>query len=214
MSISGPRVWLSSLSPPSTSHLSAITNHWQAPAWNSEQVPSRLRVAPLRLLGSWEKLADVTPASSTAMQPVVLKAENAFPAATSPGASAEVRYTGREMLLSNPENRKPEAEGDSLSRVRLDKLNHSEPALSTPHVAVSPSAPGEVTPERRKYEQAEVQEYDRDNGDAMAASSDEGAGSSTEKRASSDAKTEKKKMKRFRSVLAVTCSSRSAIASR
>ncbi|KAK1141391.1 hypothetical protein N8T08_009063 [Aspergillus melleus] len=131
------------------------------------------------------------------MQPVVLKAENAFPTATSPGVSAQGRYSGGEMPLSHSENRKPEAEGDSLSRMRLDKLNHSEPALSTPRAAVSPNAQRELTPDLRKNEQDEMQEYEKDHADAMAASSDEGAGSSTEKRAS-DAKTEKKKMKRFR----------------
>ncbi|KAH8430311.1 uncharacterized protein LDX57_007975 [Aspergillus melleus] len=136
------------------------------------------------------------------MQPVVLKAENAFPTMTSPGASAQGRYSGGEMPLSNSENRKPEAEGDSLSRMRLDKLNHSEPALSTPRAAVSPNTQRELTPDLRKHEQDEMQEYEKDHADAMAASSDEGAGSSTEKRAS-DAKTEKKKMKRFRLVLMV-----------
>ncbi|KAA8650072.1 hypothetical protein EYZ11_008747 [Aspergillus tanneri] len=133
------------------------------------------------------------------MQSTVLKAENAFSAAKSTDTSAQNRYSGGELSEGISEKQKTEVEGNSsLSMMRLDKLNHSEPVLSASGNTASPDAPSEVTPAARKGEQEEMQEYEKENEDTMAVSSDEGAVSSTEKRTSSDAKTDKKKMKRFR----------------
>ncbi|KAF7589119.1 hypothetical protein BBP40_004754 [Aspergillus hancockii] len=132
------------------------------------------------------------------MQSAMLKAENAFPAAAPVGPTDSIRYSGVEMPSNNLGNRLGQAEGDaSLSRMKLEKLNHSEPLLSVPRGCSSPQAPRGLTLEAKTGAQEEMRENEKDDGDA-GASSDDGMGSSGERRATSDSKSEKKKMKRFR----------------
>jgi hypothetical protein len=125
------------------------------------------------------------------MQPAGLKAENAFPAAAPAptGASGSSAAYAVAELRGNPsEHRTAEASNDtSLSRMRLDKLNHSEPVLS----AARPQTP---QPENTKRE-VESRENEKDVGEVIA-SSDEGTASPGKRPL--DSKNDKKKMKRFR----------------
>ncbi|EAU37689.1 predicted protein [Aspergillus terreus NIH2624] len=192
MSISGPCAWLSSLPPPSTSHLSAITNHWQTTgSWNAEPISPKARVLPSRSPRSWEKEDPAGKRLPVDMQPAGLKAENAFPAAAPAptGASgSSATYAGAELRGNPSEHRTAEASNDtSLSRMRLDKLNHSEPVLS----AARPQTP---QPENTKRE-VESRENEKDVGEVIA-SSDEGTASPGKRPL--DSKNDKKKMKRFR----------------
>jgi hypothetical protein len=194
MSITGPCVWLSSLSPPATSHLSAITNHLPSSSWNSQQVLSRSRVTPPRLPYPGEKGSHSVQKLAADMQPTaVLKAENAF-SATNPMATSNnhVRYSEAEM--PPPKEAEGRSKEETLSRMRLDQLNHSEPHSSGLSRPASPSAPKAATPEAKKRPQEEVRGDEKDNDEAMGMSSDEGG----DQKNSSDAKTDKKKMKRFR----------------
>ncbi|KAE8373216.1 hypothetical protein BDV26DRAFT_272596 [Aspergillus bertholletiae] len=194
MSVSGPCIWMSSLPPPSSSHLTAITNSWSTSSWNVEQATSRTKAVAPGLPRSLEKETDLakTPVD---MQSAVVKAENAFPAGAPVGPSNSVRYSRVEMPSDISGNRSTQAEGDaSLSRMKLERLNHSEPLLCLPRGGSSPQAPRELTPETRAGDQDEQHEHDKDNAE-IGASSDEGAGSP---RTALDPKTEKKKMKRFR----------------
>ncbi|KAL3247166.1 hypothetical protein ABHI18_012498 [Aspergillus niger] len=199
MSISGPCVWLSSLSPPSTSHLPAITNHWSTASWNSEQASSRPRALPSRLPGSWEKEGEPTKPSTTGMQPLVLKAENAFTAAAPPNISSPVQRSTGPASVDNRENRHTETNGDA-SRVKLEKHGHDELQLPRPQETASPRVTTQTTPEKKEREATVQHEKEKDDGDADMLSSDDGAGSSIggDKKQSSDSKSEKKKMKRFR----------------
>ncbi|KAE8148390.1 hypothetical protein BDV25DRAFT_18786 [Aspergillus avenaceus] len=196
MSVSGPCVWLSSLSPPSSSHLTAITNHWSTPSWNTEQT-SRARVISSTASESAEKANESTKPSDN-MQPAVLKAENAFQSTAPVRPTEPIRYSGVEMPLHSSQNRKPQADGEaSLSRMKLERLNHSEPSLPACQGASSPQAPRGFSPEIKRGDQEDILENEKDSGEA-GASSDDGMGSSGERRSGSDPKTEKKKMKRFR----------------
>ncbi|PWY69850.1 homeobox transcription factor [Aspergillus sclerotioniger CBS 115572] len=199
MSISGPCVWLSSLSPPSNSHLPALTNHWSTASWNSEQASLRSRALPSRLPGSWEKEGEPAKTPAAEMQPPVLKAENAFTAVAPAGASSPAQRSAAPTSFNHPESRHTQSEGD-ISRVKLEKLNHSEFRLPRPQGTASPRATKETTPEPKDRDAMEQQEKDKGNGDAEMAWSDDGAGSSVggDRKQSSDSKSEKKKMKRFR----------------
>ncbi|KAL4888571.1 hypothetical protein BDV59DRAFT_206046 [Aspergillus ambiguus] len=197
MSISGPCAWLSSLPPPSTSHLSAITTHWPTGSWNTEQISPKTRVFPSRSPRAWEIEDQPGKKSPVDMQPAVLKAENAFPPATaapaSSGPSSSAQYPGVELRVNPSEHRNaPAATDTSLSRMRLDKLNHSEPVLAAPRPAVSPKTP---QPENRKTEAEQTRENEKDTGEVIA-SSDEGTASPGKRPLES--KNDKKKMKRFR----------------
>ncbi|PYH97457.1 homeobox transcription factor [Aspergillus ellipticus CBS 707.79] len=200
MSLSGPCVWLSSLSPPSSSHLPAITNHWSTASWNSEQVSSRPRALPPRLPGSWEKESEPAKPSSIDMQPAALKAENAFAPVAPARTSSPVQRHGGPMSFPNPESRVTELGDDTTSRMKLEKLDHSEPHFPRPTGTASPQTMKERTPDLKEREAVEQRERDRDNCDAAMASSDDGAESSVggDKKHTSDSKSEKKKMKRFR----------------
>ncbi|GAB1209536.1 hypothetical protein APSETT445_008317 [Aspergillus pseudonomiae] len=193
MSVSGPCIWLSSLPPPSSSHLTAITNSWSTPSWNVEQATSRTKAVSPGLPRSLEKESD-SAKTPVDMQSAAIKAENAFSAGAPVGPSNSVRYSGVEMPSDTSGNRNVQAEGDaSLSRMKLERLNHSEPLLSIPRGGSSPQAPRELTPEARTGDQEEQNEHD--NNAEVGASSDDGTGSP---RTALDPKTEKKKMKRFR----------------
>ncbi|KAF7627025.1 hypothetical protein AFLA_012965 [Aspergillus flavus NRRL3357] len=194
MSVSGPCIWLSSLPPPSSSHLTAITNSWSTPSWNVEQATSRTKAVSPELPRSLEKESN-SAKTPVDMQSAVIKAENAFPAGAPVGQSNSVRYSGVEMPSDSSGNRNVQADGDaSLSRMKLERLNHSEPLLSIPRGGSSPQAPRELTPEARTGDQEEQHDHEKDNVEA-GASSDDGIGSP---RTALDPKTEKKKMKRFR----------------
>ncbi|KAB8231063.1 hypothetical protein BDV23DRAFT_174536 [Aspergillus alliaceus] len=196
MSVSGPCVWLSSLPPPSSSHLTAIANNWSTPSWNTEQAPSSSKVIFSGLPKSLEKDSELAK-PPVDMQSAVLKAENAFPAAAPVGPPDSVRYSRVEMPSDTSGNRNAQTEGDaSLARMKLERLNHSEPLLSVPGGASSPQAPREFTPETRTGDQ-EQREHEKDHEEA-GASSDDGMGSPGEKRTALDSKNDKKKMKRFR----------------
>lgn len=197
MSVSGPCIWLSSLPPPSSSHLTAITNSWSTPSWNVEQATSRTKAVSPELPRSLEKESN-SAKTPVDMQSAVIKAENAFPAGAPVGQSNSVRYSGVEMPSDSSGNRNVQADGDaSLSRMKLERLNHSEPLLSIPRGGSSPQAPRELTPEARTGDQEEQHDHEKDNVEA-GASSDDGIGSP---RTALDPKTEKKKMKRFRWVI-------------
>ncbi|KAE8338906.1 hypothetical protein BDV24DRAFT_165859 [Aspergillus arachidicola] len=194
MSVSGPCIWLSSLPPPSSSHLTAITNSWSTPSWNVEQATSRTKAVSSELPRSLEKESN-SAKTPVDMHSAVMKAENAFSAGAPVGQSNPVRYSGVEMPSESSGNRNVQADGDaSLSRMKLERLNHSEPLLSIPRGGSSPQAPRELTPEARTGDQEEQHDHEKDNVEA-GASSDDGIGSP---RTALDPKTEKKKMKRFR----------------
>lgn len=195
MSISGPCAWLSSLPPPSTSHLSAITNHWPTGAWNTEQISPKSKVFPSRSPRPWEKDEPSGKKSPANMQPAVLKAENAFLATAPTGASGSVQYPGSEIRLNHAEHRAEVDSNPSLSRMRLDKLNHSESVLTAPLTNASPKTPRASSPEYKKDKHELCRENDKDHAESIA-SSDEGTGSPGKR--ALDSKSEKKKMKRFR----------------
>ncbi|KAF9892352.1 hypothetical protein FE257_002129 [Aspergillus nanangensis] len=197
MSISGPCAWLSSLPPPSTSHLSAITNHWPTGSWNPEQVSPKTRVFPAKSPRSWEKIGELGKKSPATMQAAVFKAENAFRAPAPATTSTTIQYPGGEIPLNNSENRRPAIENDTpLSRMKLDKLNHSESLLSAgPREGASPRTPSESSPEIKRGDHENSRELEKDHDDIMASSDD---GMSSPGKRALDAKNEKKKMKRFR----------------
>ncbi|GIK07874.1 hypothetical protein Aspvir_003544 [Aspergillus viridinutans] len=193
MSISGPCVWLSSLSPPATSHLSAITNHLPSTSWNSEQVLLRSRVNPPRLPYPGEKGGHSVQKPAVDMQPnAVLKAENVFSATSPVATSNHVRSSEAEM--PPPKEAESRSTEETLSRMGLDQLNHSESHPSGVSKPASPSAPKASTLEAKKRPQEEARGDEKDDDEAMGISSDEGG----DQKNSSDAKTDKKKMKRFR----------------
>ncbi|PYI31109.1 hypothetical protein BP00DRAFT_183444 [Aspergillus indologenus CBS 114.80] len=197
MSISGPCVWLSSLSPPSTSHLPGITNHWSTASWNSsEQVALKPRAIPSKLPGPWDREGEPTKTPSADMQPAVIKAENAFPAIAAAGSSSPVRPIGATNPHNNLVNHNTGTETESLVQMGQEKVNQSEP--HHPHAEgadVSQNAK-ETTPE---FKLEEAHDKEKGDGDAAMVSSDEGAASSEngDKKQSPD-KHDKKKMKRFR----------------
>ncbi|PWY64764.1 homeobox transcription factor [Aspergillus heteromorphus CBS 117.55] len=200
MSLSGPCVWLSSLSPPSGSHLPAITSHWSTAPWNSDQASSRPRALPPRLPGSWEKESEPAKPPSIDMQPAALKAENAFTTVAPAGTSSPVQHAGGPASFPNPESRITEPVESPTSRMKLEKIDRSDPHFPRPPGTVSPQVMKQRTPDLKDREAAEQQDRDRENSDAAMASSDDGAESSVggDKKQSSDSKSEKKKMKRFR----------------
>jgi hypothetical protein len=151
-------------------------------------------VTPPRLPYPGEKGSHSVQKLAADMQPTaVLKAENAF-SATNPMATSNnhVRYSEAEM--PPPKEAEGRSKEETLSRMRLDQLNHSEPHSSGLSRPASPSAPKAATPEAKKRPQEEVRGDEKDNDEAMGMSSDEGG----DQKNSSDAKTDKKKMKRFR----------------
>lgn len=197
MSISGPCVWLSSLSPPSTSHLPGITNHWSTASWNSsEQIVPKPRAIPSKLPGPWEREGEPTKTPSADMQPAVIKAENAFPAIAAAGSSSPVRPIGGTNPQNSLLNHNTGTETESLVQMGQEKINQSGP--HHPHAEgadVSQNAK-ETTPE---FKLEEAHDKEKGDGDAAMVSSDEGAASSEngDKKQSPD-KHDKKKMKRFR----------------
>ncbi|PYH47222.1 homeobox domain-containing protein [Aspergillus saccharolyticus JOP 1030-1] len=198
MSISGPCVWLSSLSPPSTSHLPALSNHWSTASWNSsEQVTSKPRAIPSLLPGPWEREGESTKTPSADMQSAGIKAENAYPAIVAAGSSSPVRPIGGIMSQGDSMNRNTGTETESLVQMGQKKINQSKPQFSQPTQGTDVSQVAKKTTPELKLE--EMQDREKGDVDAAMASSDEGAASSEngDKRQSSD-KHDKKKMKRFR----------------
>ncbi|KAK9648229.1 hypothetical protein V6Z96_006284 [Aspergillus fumigatus] len=127
------------------------------------------------------------------MQPsAVLKAENALSASTVVATSNHVRSSEAEM--PPPKEAESRSTEETLSRMRLDQLNHSESHPSGVSTPASPSVSKAASLEAKKRPQEETRGDEKDDGEAMGISSDEGG----DQKNSSDAKTDKKKMKRFR----------------
>ncbi|KKK22526.1 hypothetical protein AOCH_007311, partial [Aspergillus ochraceoroseus] len=189
MSVNGPCAWVSSLlPPPATSHSPLTPNTWPAVSWNSEQASAKSKVALAAFSGSGEKEIELTKASSVAMQSTVTKAEKAFPVpgATGPGDALPLNRTGGQNAAH---------QGDTLSRMKLERLNHHEPLTVDTQKTATPHAHGGLSPRIKSADLEDLPDDEKDNGDATVASSDEGAGSSSEKKCSPDSR---KKMKRFR----------------
>ncbi|KAI9933429.1 hypothetical protein MW887_007902 [Aspergillus wentii] len=136
------------------------------------------------------------------MQPAAMRAENAFSGSDAPAGPSSGLFSEAEMPPKDAEHRVAEAGNDApLSRMRLEKMNRSEPLLPLPREAVSSSPPRDLTPEAKEIQRGETVETEKESGEGMMTSSDEGGGSSIggeHQKQSSDSKSEKKKMKRFR----------------
>ena len=87
-----------------------------------------------------------------------------------------------------------------LSRTRLDKLNRSEsfPSSVSRKDAFTSSSPRDITTPDRKRKRHDDSDRREDTAEGAMISSDDGAGSPGAEDDHSDAKVEKKKMKRFR----------------
>lgn len=195
MSVSGPCLWMPSLSPPISSHISAVSAHF-SPARDGQYLqPKPVSVSPT-LLRSWEQGSTPSNEPRVEMQQAALKAENALPSAASAGkpgqqcAETDTPLGGVET--SNPRNRTD----PRLTRMRLPKLDCSEPLLSkhrggnlhTESPLDSGGGPRDET-------------QDRVNEDSETSPSDGGMGSSAgaeQQKTPAEIKADKKKMKRFR----------------
>ena len=177
MSVSGPCLWLPS--PAASSHLSTISSHpttttntTTANVWNQGQNTSRSLPSP-------------------------------DPSTTNPSDQPSSSYPGYELMPPKETDDRTVQETTTndtpLSRTRLERLNRSEPLSQ----AASCSPPRESSPERKRKhpDDNDMHHYEKDPGEGAMTSSDDGAGSSAggdRQNTPSDAKLEKKKMKRFR----------------
>ncbi|KAL4787558.1 hypothetical protein BJX76DRAFT_299917 [Aspergillus varians] len=195
MSVSGPCAWVSTVPPLATAHSPAITNSWAAVSWNSEQGSSKSRMNLSALSGVGGTAGQLNKASPVDMQPALVKAENAFSIQSATRSPNPVQYPGGEVPLNDLECQSSNSQGDTLSRLKLDRLNaeSQETGKSQTNEEMSFKVKSEI-PE-------DVHDDEKDHSEINAVSSDDdGAGSSVagEKRSSHDSKSDKKKMKRFR----------------
>lgn len=181
MSVSGPCLWLPSPAA-SSSHFSAIpttaTTASAANTWTPEQ----------NFRSQTEKTEDpVLPAVSS----------TTFSTATNTPVQAEL------MPPKNTDDRTVPATTDStLSRTRLEKLNCSEPFLSSGSKDATSSTPAtRESSLERKRKHSDSNLHDKEIFEGAMTPSDDGAGSSAageRQNTPADGKIEKKKMKRFR----------------
>ena len=194
MSISGPCLWLSSLTPPISSHLSTITSHFSTSSGSAEPIQSPPIPDSSGLPGSWERGGCSTKDLPSEMQPSAPKAENALPRPDSTAIPSHAEH-GESQIMKNAETPELGSKHDTpLSRIKLPKLNCSEPHLSmsrdTNHLSHLGGPTQDPNEENRdgRQEKESLEE---------TTPSDEGMGSSTgfeQPRSAAD----KKKMKRFR----------------
>lgn len=188
MSIGGPCLWLSSLSPPTSSHLSAITAHFSTFSGTAEHIQSTPNSDPARVSWALERGGHSPKGLPVEMQQTARKAENAL--------SSHATCHGSETR-KDPENLNAGSKrGTPLSRMELPKLDCSGPCLSLSRDPNHLSRPGNLEQGSNGRQPDGTQEVDRDNGE-LTTPSDEGMASpaSAEQPKST---ADKKRMKRFR----------------
>ncbi|KAJ5929634.1 hypothetical protein N7454_006584 [Penicillium verhagenii] len=190
MSIGGPCLWVSSLSSPVPS-LSAVTSHFSS-ACQGERF-TLPKTVPLRQLQERREQRASSGISATAMQPAVVKAENALttppmlgaPTATAPFPEGEILSQGteaqpssatREILLPRPKLEIPDHQMD---------LSISQQTISDQHGDAMNVEP--MSFDKEDHDRESTISPSDERGDAV--------GSEDDSRMTS---LEKKKMKRFR----------------
>lgn len=188
MSISGPYLWLSSLSPPTSSHLSTITAHFSTAAGTADHIQQTPISDPARLSWALEKGGYSSKEPSIEMQQTAPNAENAL----SNHATYGVSETRKDAENPNAGSRRE----TPLSRMELPKLDCSGPSLSISRDTNHLSPPGNSVQGSNGTKQDGAQETDKDHGE-LTTPSDEGMvspASAEQPKTTAD----KKRMKRFR----------------
>jgi hypothetical protein len=191
MSVGGPCAWVSTVPPAATAHPSTITSSWTSVSWNSEQGSSKSGLDLTVLSTVRGPGGEPEKAPSVEMQSTVVKAENAFPVQATAVSPNLLRYPEEDAHLNSFESQSSE-QGDSLSRLKLERLNADDQERDK-----SPLNEEEMSFNVKSELSEDIQEDEKDHSEINAGSSDDGAGSSVadDKKAS---QLEKKKMKRFR----------------
>ena len=190
MSVSGPCLWLPS--PAASSHLSTLSGH--PTATNTNTNTNTTTTAASATTNIWNQ-GQNTSRSLPSPEPSIANPSDQQPSLSS--------YPGYELMPPKETDDRTVQEATTndtrLSRTRLEQLNRSEHL----NQAASCSPARESSPERKRKhpDDNDMHHYEKDPGEGAMTSSDDGAGSSAggdRQNTPSDAKLEKKKMKRFR----------------
>lgn len=188
MSISGPYLWLSSLSPPTSSHLSTITSHFSS-AGAAEHIQPTPNPDPARVFWPLEKGGYSPKELPVEMQRTASNAENALTNHTQCGNRRETLRAAEDPSLESRRD-------TPLSRIKLPKLDCSEPLLSISRNATHLTPPGDSAQDSHAEPRDGTQEAEKDPCE-MTTPSDEGMGSPAGAEQPKSA-ADKKRMKRFR----------------
>ena len=212
MSVSGPCLWLPSPAAP-PSHLAAIST---PSAWNQDQTnPPNLSTKRAGHTNNNNTTNNnnnfLLPSVSSAF---AAPAEHTAPsssavAVTTAPAPAPAPASGYELMpppkdTSDDRTVDPDSDGSRpLLRTCLDKLNRSEsfPSSASRKDTFTSSSPRDVASPDRKRKRHDDEDRREDTAEGAITSSDDGAGSPGAEDGQmipSDARLEKKKMKRFR----------------
>jgi hypothetical protein len=193
MSISGPCLWLPS---PIPSHLATVTAFSSKAAGSAELIQQTAGSVPSVSFRPCER-GGCSNTPPVEMRKTALKNDNALPSAELDEESSRPQSAGGKALLKDEEKPSPRSGSDTLSRMKLHKLNCSEPVLSMRRDITSPA---DLTPDSAGEHLDWTQETAKEHRDASTPS-DEGtvlsAGGEHQK-TPSEIKADKKKMKRFR----------------
>lgn len=198
MSIGGPCLWMSSLSSPVASPLSAVTSHLSAVARHGERVSSTPRIASPLLVSprNREPISRIL-SSSTEMQRPGVAAENALPTPLSISASMAGPGSYREGEISSREAVNPrfgEGREEPLPRMRLEIPGGGNTIYPMPQPQVGFGRPAESTSTSQSTLGAN-EDHDKDSTISPTEEKGEMSGDDESNRSPS---LEKKKMKRFR----------------
>ncbi|KAJ5731114.1 uncharacterized protein N7483_005622 [Penicillium malachiteum] len=187
MSVGGPCLWVSSLSSPIPSSLSAVTSHFSA-ACHGDRFSSPRTISPLRNLQK-ERESSSSNSLSNPTQLASMNAENAFNTASNPvSMSGSGSYSEGKILSRDTESQRPSTtKEDLLSRVKLD--------IPGANSSYSMFQPRNESEDLEKDMDLDVKE-DPDREFTISPSDEKGdtAGSDGDNKSSID----RKKMKRFR----------------
>lgn len=189
MSIGGPCLWVSSLSSPIPSSLSAVSSHFSAVARHGDRLSSPRIASPLRNLNfQKDRESSASDRVSPAMQPDAPRAENALNASPVPGSmAASAPYSGGEIPPHEAGAQPSATREELLPRVKLEI-----PGDNSGFSMSQPQGGSDQQGEEMDYDAGEDHE-----GEFTVSPTDErgdAAGSDGDHRSS----LEKKKMKRFR----------------
>lgn len=193
MSISGPCLWLPS---PIPSRLVTATVLSSIAAGSAELDQQTAGSVPSLSFWPCER-GGCSNTPPVEMKKAALKNENALPGAELAEESPRPQSAGGKALLKDEEKPSPKSGSDTLSRMKLHKLNCSEPVLSRRRDITSPA---DLTPDSAGEHLDGTQETAKEHQDASSPS-DEGtvlSAGGEQQKTPSEIKADKKKMKRFR----------------
>ncbi|KAJ5935612.1 hypothetical protein N7466_005159 [Penicillium verhagenii] len=190
MSIGGPCLWVSSLSSPVPS-LSAVTSHFSSACQGDRfTLP---KTVPLRQLQERREQRASNGLSATAMQPAVVKAENALTTPPMLGASTVAAPFPEGEILSQGTGAQPSpaTRETLLPRPKLEIPDH-QMDLSMPQQTISDQHGDAMNVEPMSFDK---EDHDRESTISPSDERGDAVGSEDDSRMTS---LEKKKMKRFR----------------